>query len=457
VQNRLTETVNKFKNLCDYIEIRVEDFETTSISINTGETEKIGTSMERGGNVRALVKGGWGFASFNNPDLLDEFAKKAIEQAKKVGRNKSLLAPAPAVTDEVKGDIIKDFRDVSLRDKKKILDNYNEIVLNYNRERIKNSIAIYYDQFKKKYFCNSEGTYLYQEFPDLYIAVRVMATKNGITQSITVTDGSTTDFGICIGLEGKIEKACDTAIKYLDAPKVKSGNYTVVCDPTVTGVFAHEAFGHTCEADHFYKSESLQKEMKLGRVFGSKILSIYDSGLDGGSRGCFKYDDEGVKTEKTYLIKEGVLVGRLHTRETAAILKETPTGSARAVDYRFPPICRMRNTCIEGGDATFPDMIKDIKLGIYARDFTYGMAGEMFTVAPAYCYMIRNGEIAESVRDIKISGNLFETLKNIDMVGRDFKINNSGGGCGRGEQWPLPTTESGPHMRIQNVSVGGEM
>ena len=456
MQNRLTETIEKFKHLCDYIEIRVEDFETTRISINTDETEKIGTSMEKGGNVRALIKGGWGFASFNDLNLIERAAEKAVCQAKKIGRTKSCLAPVPVIKDEVCAEPITDPRGISLKAKKDILNKYNEIVLNYNKKRIKNSIGAYYDQFKKKYFSNSEGSYIYQEFLDLYIAVKAIATKEGITQTITVTDGSTNDFNVCLGLEEKIKKACNIAVNYLDAPKVKSGTYTVIYDPVLTGVFAHEAFGHNCEADHFYKSDSLKKEMKLGRVFGSEVLNIYDSGLDVGSRGYMKYDDEGVKTEKTYLIKNGVLTGRLHSRETAGILDEAPTGSARAVDYRFPPICRMRNTCIEGGKSTFEDMVKDIKLGIYAKDFTYGMAGEMFTVAPAYCYMIRDGKVAEAVRDVKIAGNIFETLKNIDMVGNDFIIHNSGGGCGRGEQWPLATTESGPHMRIQNVSVGGE-
>jgi len=438
------------------MEIRVEDYVTTKISINTDETERIGTSLELGGNVRALVKGGWGFASFNSIELLDEFAEKALVQAKKTGRGKSNIAYVEPVIDEVKPDLITDAGAISLRDKKKLLDDYNAIVLNFNKDLIKNSICVYYDQYKKKYFCNSEGTFISQGLMDLYIAIKIIATKNGIIQPITVTRGSSNNFDVCIGLEDEIEKACNTAITYLNAPKVKSGIYTVICDPHVTGVFAHEAFGHTCEADSFHKSDSLKKEMSLGRVFGSKILSIYDTGLDVGSRGYIKYDDEGVKTEKTYLIKEGVLTGRLHNRETAGILKENPTGSARAINYRFPPICRMRNTSIEGGISSFDDMVKDTKLGIYAKEILYGTGGEMFSVAPSYCYMIRNGEIAEPVRDVKITGNLFETLKNIDMVGNDFKIIDGAGGCGKGEQWPLATTESGPHIRIQNMSVGGE-
>ena len=274
VQNLLVETIKKFKDLCDYLEIRIEDYETTKIAINTEETERVGTSLEKGGNVRALVKGGWGFSSFNDINLLEDYTRRTIEYAKNMGRGKSQFYPVSPVVDKVSVRPVIDPRGISLRDKKKLLDDYNKIALNYDKEKIRNSMLIYYDQFKKKYFSTSEGTYIEQEILDLFAVIKIIATKNGIAQSAVVTVGSSNNFDVCRNLEQKIEEACETSLKYLDASKVKTGVYTVICDPKVTGTFAHEAFGHTCEADHFYKSESLQKEMKLGKIFGSKILNI---------------------------------------------------------------------------------------------------------------------------------------------------------------------------------------
>jgi TldD protein len=268
--------------------------------------------------------------------------------------------------------------------------------------------------------------------------------------------GSSDDFGVLVGKENDVRQACKLAVELLAADSVKGGEYTVIVDPLLAGVFAHEAFGHLSEGDNVYEDQNLQKLMQLGETFGSHNLSIYDTGIDKGYRGYLRYDDEGVPTQKTYLIQNGKLVGRLHSRETAGVMGEKPTGSARAITYRHAPICRMRNTCIESGKAAFDDMVKDIKLGVYAQDSYGGQTShEMFTFSAGQAYMIRDGKIAELVKNVTLSGNVFQTLKNIDMIGNDFNIHDSGGGCGKGGQAPLPVSHGSPHIRIKKVIVGG--
>jgi TldD protein len=197
--------------------------------------------------------------------------------------------------------------------------------------------------------------------------------------------------------------------------------------------------------------------MVLGRRFGKDILNVYDDGTIPGQRGTHRYDDEGTPTRHNDLIKAGVLVGRLHSRETAAKMGEKVTGNARAISYRFPPIVRMTNTAIENGTTKFEDMIKDIKLGIYACDAYGGETMlENFSFSSGYAYMIRDGKIAEMVKDVILSGNLFTTLQNIDAIGNDFKWLTVGGGCGKGSQSPLPVGMGAPHIRIQDVVIGGQ-
>jgi TldD protein len=174
-----------------------------------------------------------------------------------------------------------------------------------------------------------------------------------------------------------------------------------------------------------------------------------------GLRGSYKYDDEGVPATKIYLIREGKLVGRLHSRETAAKMKEKPTGNARAVSYRFPPIVRMSNTYIEPKSASFDDIISDIKEGVYAKNWYGGTTSmEMFTFSAGEAYMIRNGKLAEALRPVVLTGNVFTTLMNIDAIGNDLEM-NQGGGCGKGEQAPLPVSNGSPHIRIRKCLVGG--
>ena len=125
----------------------------------------------------------------------------------------------------------------------------------------------------------------------------------------------------------------DKAIELLTAPQAKGGEYTVVLDPVLAGVFVHEAFGHLSEADFVYENENLRQLMTLGKEFGTKELNIVDGAAVPGLRGSFKYDDEGTPATKTYLIREGKLTGRLHPETAAKMMKQPPV--MPVVSYRY--------------------------------------------------------------------------------------------------------------------------
>ena len=195
--------------------------------------------------------------------------------------------------------------------------------------------------------------------------------------------------------------------------------------------------------------------MTLGTEFGSSELSIVDSAAIPGLRGSYKYDDEGVPSRNTYLIRDGKLVGRLHSKETAARMNEEPTGNARAINYRYPPIVRMTNTYIEPRSTSFNDILADIEEGVYVKNWYGGVTSmEMFTFSAGEAYMIRNGKIAELLRPVVLTGNVFNTLKNIDAIGDDLEM-NQGGGCGKGAQSPLPFTNGSPDISIRHCLFGG--
>lgn len=459
MKDHIEAVINKLKHRCDYLEIRVEEFSLTHITFRGPKVEVLQEVVELGGCARSYHKGGIGFVSFNDITQMEACAATAIEQATMVARGKTDLAEAPVVKDDVKAVIINDVRSVSLAQKLDLLKGYNDQILSYHPNIITSGVR-YRDGFKVVYFGNSEGTLIRQEKMDIGCNLSARAGKNGVTQMAYTSVGSSNDFNVLIGLKDRLNQTCDTAVKMLDAPTIKSGKYITICDPHLAGTFVHEAFGHSSEAEKVYENKRLYELMKLGAQFGSPVLSIYDSGRTVGSRGYMKYDEEGVPTEKTYLIKEGILTGRLHTRETAGKLKEQPTGNARALDYRFPPINRMRNTCIEQGQSSLEEMLDGIKLGVYAVGAFGGQSEEMFTFTAGRGYMIRDGRICELVKNVTLSGNLFTTLKNIDMIGNDFEQIESAGGCGKGDgrtfQFPLPVGEGAPHIRIRDVVIGGQ-
>ena len=449
IGRQLADVIKRYS--ADYIEARLEQSQRSSITYRGRELESIGQATAIGGNVRALVRGGWGFISFNELGDLPGKVELAVKQARLVGKEESKLAPLQPIVDIV--STAQNPTTKPLAEKKQLLDEYNEII--WRTPKLQTSTIAYSDSHKRVIFLSSAGSYIVQERSDINLRLSAVAAEDGKVQQAGLSIGSAGDFKAISGLRQEVEQMAKHAVELLSAPQVKGGEYTVVLDPVLAGVFVHEAFGHLSEADFVYENDRLRQIMVLGKQFGSKELNIVDSAAIPRLRGSYKYDDEGVPATKTYLIREGELVGRLHSRETAAKMGEKPTGNARAINYHYPPIVRMTNTYIEPGSASFDDIIGDIKEGVYAKNWFGGTtAMEMFTFSAGEAYMIRNGKLAEALRPVVLSGNVFTTLNNIDAIGNDLEM-NQGGGCGKGAQMPLPVSNGSPHIRINKCLVGG--
>ncbi len=455
MRDRLTDALKTAQDV-EYVDIRLEDKSNTWVTFRGPDLDSIGSARTLGGIVRALYKGGWGYATFNDLADLPKQVREACETARLIGNNTTYFAPVDPVVDVVKIHLVKDFRQVALAEKKSLMEEYNRIILGHHKN-IQTSSIRYSDSFKTIWFANSEGTYVEEEVPDVNLMAAAIGRDGDIVQTAFESGGGNDGFQSVECFHEKARLAAQRAVELLAAPPVTGGKYTVVTDPILTGVFTHEAFGHLSESDFVYENPRMQEIMVLGKRFGVSNLNIVDDGSIRGGLGTHPYDYEGVPTRKNYLIKDGILVGRLHSRETAAKLNEPVTGNARAVHFQHPPIVRMTNTYIEQGTVPFAEMIKDIKLGVYALRAIGGeTAMEMFTFSAGYGYMIRDGQVAELVRDVALTGNVFETLHNIDQIGNDLEWEPDGpGGCGKYDQHPLKVGLGGPHIRIQNCVVGG--
>ena len=452
MRTHLLSCLNKIK--AEYAEIRYEERIVTYIHWTGKELEAIGTSKEKGGGIRVKGKAGWSFLSFNNLDDLPSYLHLTTKQSLLSKGIPVKLASVPIVSRIVPGSARKDPRQIDLEEKYRLTSLYNQILL--SGPEIQTSDLRYVDVYTVKYFANSEGTYIKQERFYTLLGMASIARRGGNIQSAHEGVGGTGGYELVENQEEKAEKAVKRASQLLDAEPAKGGRYTVVVDPELSGVFAHEAFGHLSEADFLFENERLLDIMKLGRRFGSEILNIVDEPPIPGEGGFYLYDDEGVAAGKTYLIREGKLVGRLHSRETAAKMGEEPTGNARAISYEYPPIVRMSNTYIEKGEKSKEEMISEVKEGIYARGFRGGQTNlEMFTFAPEEGYIIKDGKLTRRIRDFNLTGNIFTTLSQIDAVGNDLVLFTGPGGCGKNDQSPLPVSTGGPHIRIRELVVGG--
>ncbi|MBN1257765.1 MAG: TldD/PmbA family protein [Planctomycetes bacterium] len=440
----------------DYAEIRIDQEDSTHIAYRGPEVEDVSSGKYTGGIVRACTNGGWGVATFDSLESLEDCVQEACRCAALVGKDTTALAEIEPLELDVPARMEHDFREVSIDDKLKTIAGYNEIILKSD-PAVETSMVAYADTFRTVHFANTRGARFREERPRVVLYAMAPARKDSRVQRATESISSATDYNCILGMEEKILTASKRAVDLLHAPTCKGGAFTVILDPELAGVFVHEAFGHLSEADFLYENPQMRALMCLGKEIGGKGLNIVDDGSYGHTIGTQKVDDEGTPTGKTYLVREGVLSGHLHSLETAAKMGAKPTGNARAIGRSVSPLVRMTNTYIEGGETSFEEMLKGIDKGIYACHALGGQTMmEMFTFSAAHAYRIENGQVGELIRDVTLSGNVFETLKNIEGFGNDFRLIESGGGCGKGGQFPLPVTCGAPHLRISNVVIGGQ-
>jgi len=459
----LKELLTKIDNIAtqkfgaQYAEARALKLYKTSLTLKEERMEAAKQGIDSGVALRVLVNGAWGFASVGSldSDILENAVSDACRMAKVASSRLKIpikLAKVQAVEDHVVSKPKKNPTEVQMEDKIKTALAINRTVLGIDR-RIKSCTVDYMDLTGTSYFVNSEGSSIEQD--KLYVWARITASaqNEGVFTFSREEIGSTSGYEL---FDQQIpeelgEKVAKRAVEQLQAKPVKGGTFPVVLGPNVVGVLVHEAFGHLAEADLALSGGVLASS--IGKKIGSSLVTFYDDGTIPGSFGAFKYDDEGVASQKTLLIKDGVVTGLMHNRETAQKFNTEPTGNARAEDFRVEPIIRMRCTYMQPRDQKFEELIKHVKQGYYFKSFRGGQANldGTFQVGIQEGYEIVNGEIGKPVRDASISGNTLETLHKIDAVGSDFLIDP--GRCGKGQTAFI--CDGGPHIHVSEVVVGG--
>jgi len=441
----------------DYVEVRTQRLFKTLFTTKDGEVEAAMEGTENGAGIRVLAKGAWGFVTLGTLD--PKLLKQAVEEAFKMAKAASFKVKTPvklvetkAVEDRVVAKPRKDPREIPIKEKIDVALATDKAIFDYDH-RVKSCTTDYLDLTGTNYFINSDGTYIEQD--KLYVWSRILASAReaDVFTSGREEIGSTAGFEVFDVETPEIvgTRIAKRVIDQLKAKTPRGGTFPAVIGTNVVGVFIHEAFGHLAEADLTLSGSVLSD--KLGKKIASEVVTIYDDGTVDGAFGSFKYDDEGVPTQKTLLVRNGEVVGLMHNLETACKFDMEPTGNARAEDFRFEPIIRMRNTYLASGDYTFEELLEDIDFGYYLKGFRGGQANldGTFQVGIQEAYEIVKGQLGSPVRNASISGNTLETLHKVDAVGRDFKL--WPGRCGKGQTAFI--CDGGPHIRVKEVIVGG--
>ncbi len=442
----------------DYADIRLERSFITSVAWRGRRLEGASTGTDVGGTVRCLNHGhGWGVATFNRLDDLEARLARAHDLSLSVRPPEPVvLAPAPVREGQVRAVPTDDPRDIPLLEKRRYLEHLNGEMLRFDR-RIIDTQSAYRDEVTECWFVNSDGTALHELRPDVTLSALAVARDGGVLERAVESLGARGGWTRVRDQEELFRTAARRAVSLLDAKPVRSGSFPVVLDPRLAGVVAHETVGHLCEADTQLEDPVAAALAAPGRQLGSELLTIGDDGSVVGLRGTLPFDDEGTPPSNTLLVQHGVVVGRLHSRETAARFGERPTGNARAISFRHVPLVRLTNTYVANGSGTFADLIRDVKLGVYACDAVGSRhRGDGYSFTAGHGYMIRDGAIAEPVKSVVLVGFVTEMLGAVDRVAGDFRWHQSGGGCGKAGQSPLPVSEGAPHVRLRVAEIRGQ-
>lgn len=448
-----------------YTELRFHKRKRLALLSRNGNLEQADSTIYSGVGIRVLLNGAWGFSSSSRVDkesvlkVLREAEAAALNAGeKKITKIRGLGKVVP-VKGSFKPKISDPLTNHSIEEKVNLIMD-TEHKARMASPLVKSVSCGYTELLDEKWILTTDGTKvsLLDSKPEFRLTVVAMRGHDmmAATQAIGVT-GGWSDLWLQKSPEELSEKAVKLSCDLLKASHPEGGEATVVLDPDLVGTLAHEAIGHTVEAD-FVLSGSAARG-KIGKKVASPLVTLVDSGtseIKPCASGTIFVDDEGVKAKKTTIIENGVMRSYLHNRESAYLFGVEPTGNARAWEYSDEPLIRMRNTYIEPGESTLEELIGGIKKGYLLKGLEGGGQADanaefMFGVKEAY--RVKNGKIGELVRGASISGNAFNVLRGVDAVGNQFRWGLGAGHCGKKQL--AKVDGGGPYIRCK-IKIGGK-
>jgi TldD protein len=322
--------------------------------------------------------------------------------------------------------------------------------------RVRQFTAYYADSDRLTQVASSEGVLEEDHLVFTTLYCNAVAAENDDTRTGTEVVSETRGFELFrVHPPAKTGgEAARLAVLQLDARPAPAGTFTVVLSSSAGGTMVHEACGHGLEGDFVKKGLSVYAG-KVGEKVAADLITVVDDGTVDYLRGSGRIDDEGTPTSRAVLIENGILKGYLHSRRSALELDMPRTGNGRRESYRYPPIPRMRNTMIASGDSDPEDIVRSVRDGIFVCRMGGGevdITSGKFVFAVSEAYRIRNGELAEPIRDATLIGTGPEVLSTIDRVGSDLGFGV--GTCGKDGQG-VPVADAQPTLRIPAIVVGG--
>ena len=446
--------VRELKKRYDYVSVLGVDVKARSISVSSKLTNiASGMDTECGFVIKAAGDGV--FYEYSMDDIHGELDAVVAEIEKSFRFSKALKASPIGVHDLSDEPLVRSFSRPS-----DLAAHSEEALLNYCRELrdsisersgflLNTSVGLYTMETSKLFI--SPNRELDQNYAWVNGQIGIVYQENGKTVQHGGSENESTVSEVLEKLPGIVDTVLREAHMLTTAKPMVPGTYDIVTDTQMTGLIAHEAFGHGVEMDMFVKDRALAKEY-VGRYVASPIVNMRDGAASTLSAGSYFFDDEGVLAGDTQIIKDGILVTGISDLSSALELGTAPTGNGRRESSRRKAYARMTNTFIEAGTDSFEDMIASIDHGYYVCQCDNGMEDPKnwaIQCVAKYAIEIVDGKLTDNwFAPVIISGYVPDLLKSISMISTNHKVVGAGM-CGKGYKEWVRVSDGGPCVKAR--------
>ncbi len=446
----------------DFAELYFEAVTSSSIGIDEGIVKSASQGHSKGCGIRVLSGERTGYS------YTDSFEKDRLLHAAKTA---ALIASGPA-TVQVQGFVSTEVHDLypvvgldaEISAKLELVQRADRAARAYDH-RVTQVRAGFNDEVRHVLIVASDGTWASDTQPLSRFSVSVLAKDLSADNGKGATARGSGGGGGRVTLdyyttertpEHFAQEAARQAVLQLSATEAPAGEMEVVLGPGWPGVLIHEAVGHGLEADFNRKKQSAFAGLMGQRVATDKV-TVVDNGTLPNRRGSLNVDDEGTPTQNTVLIEKGILRRYMSDKLSARVMGLPSTGSGRRESYSSMPMPRMTNTYMLAGEDVPADILRSVKRGLYAVNFSGGsvdITNGKFVFAASEAYLIEDGKVTAPVKGAMLIGNGPEALQYVSMVGHDLALDEGIGTCGKRGQG-VPVCVGTPTMKLDKMTVGG--
>ncbi len=460
-----------------YADARVVRRLDESIAIKTGRVEGVASGESEGFGVRVLVDGAWGFAASHILTAVeaDRVAGEAVRIARASAtalRDRVVLADRPAATGRFETPVVDDPFAVPLD--RKIGDLLAADTAASRVKGIAFTESMYAAQREWKTFAATDGSFTEQVLTHVGSAIEANAVEGDEHQRRSFPDAgggwnaAGYEYIRGLGLAEQAEPLAEEAVELLSAPQCPSGRFTIILDPSQLYLQVHESCGHPTELDRVFGTEAsyagtsflTTDKLDSGFRYGSDLIDIVADATAPGGMGTFGWDDEGVEAQAVPLVKEGIFVGYLSSRETAPRIGRASGGAMRADGWNRIPLIRMTNiNLLPKPGMSLDQIVADTDDGLYLasnRSWSIDDRRLNFQFATEVAYEIKGGRKGRLFKNPTYTGITYEFWRSCDAVGDASSYVMLGTpNCGKGEPGQVGHVgHAVPGARFRDVQVG---